>query len=1010
MTIQDVVLNLLLGVIGNGFTSVIAYVGRAAHRGKKGDKLPELYARNSTAGLLLQRGLTRSAAMVSLLNRDKEGIQRFLNSPDAETIVRQIYAAQIIPRQTSLSENVLKELERSLYLYLQPGDLDLSETARQLLGLISATCEQVLKEAIDYGVLAAHEATSTARFRVLRDELAALKLLVEHLTTGEADVTAISRFEVDYRKQIVARHKTLTPPNLYGARRLPIDAIYVLPTFSRLPTKRRPEPESLTHSNLLATLHRTVILGTPGAGKSTFAQKVAFDLAKLYQNRYVGNRQLSPSLVILRDYGALRKDGTISVRQFLENISTSDYQLAPETGTFEYLLRNGRLLVIFDGLDELLDTAYRQKITRDIETFCALYPNIPVLVTSREVGYDQAPLDPEVFDIVKIAPFDKEQIREYVEKWFNADQDLSDPERHRMKSAFLRESAAVPDLCANPLMLALLCNIYRGENYIPKNRPDVYEKCALMLFEKWDKARNICVPLPFEAHISPTIKYLAHWIYTDEALQAGVTEDALIKKATEYLFERRFDNIDEATQAARQFIDVCRGRAWVFTDTGTTKAGERIYQFTHRTFLEHFTAGHLVRTQATPEELEKVLLPRLARQEWDVVAQLAVQMQNKNVEGAAEQFLESLLARCKEHERERYPLISFAVRSLQFLVPRPEVVKHLAHSAISYYLDPRSVPTRELIDDPDKELLVDLFRLVAEENRDALGNMASIELIRAINTADQKTAILALEIARHSLAPIWRFRALDLDTPNFPSFWWQVRSDILEKTASRRTQLAAASFRTAFDEFLEGAISANDFIKWQGVDKIWLHCGFDLWRGRVMWPIATTLIAQVLVEDEGEWSTTNPSPRRALAELAAVLPEIPPPWLSSIHTTNLLSFRDVAGILPIREKRTDFELAPKELAGAALLLAPSVEALSVHARDNRNSTYFLTEVLAGRLAELAPIFTGYFKHTEVQHLAVKLRKSALPDSVRQLLTRWLNREVAFLEPTMHKRSALRKAT
>ena len=42
--------------------------------------------------------------------------------------------------------------------------------------------------------------------------------------------------------------------------------------------------------------------------------------------------------------------------------------------------------------------------------------------------------------------------------------------------------------------------------------------------------------------------------------------------------------------AAREFVEFCRGRMWVFTDAGTTVSGQRLYGFTHRTFLEYFAA------------------------------------------------------------------------------------------------------------------------------------------------------------------------------------------------------------------------------------------------------------------------------------------------------------------------------------------------------------------------------------------------------------------------------------
>lgn len=351
------------------------------------------------------------------------------------------------------------------------------------------------------------------------------------------------------------------------------------------------------------------------------------------------------------------------------------------------MLLNSRVVVIFDGLDELIDTSYRQEISSDVESFCTLYPSVPVLVTSREVGYQQAPLDECRFDIFRLAPFQDQQVQKYVNNWFAVDPDLTPEQREQKVEAFLAESQTVPDLRSNPLMLGLMCNIYRGEGYIPLNRPDVYEKCAVMLFERWDKGRGIHVPLPIEAHIRPAMMHLAYWIYSDEALQGGVTERKLIWKAADYLCLRRFEDRDEAEQAAREFIQFCRGRAWVFTDTGTTKAGESLYQFTHRTFLEYFTAAYLVRTYPTPEKLLEVLLPKIAKQEWDVVAQLAFQLQNKNIEGAGDELLSALIDKAAQTQAdEGWNLLSFAARCLEFIVPSPRVTRDITKTYIEYGL------------------------------------------------------------------------------------------------------------------------------------------------------------------------------------------------------------------------------------------------------------------------------------------------------------------------------------
>lgn len=120
-----------------------------------------------------------------------------------------------------------------------------------------------------------------------------------------------------------------------------------------------------------------------------------------------------------------------------------------------------------------------------------------------------------------------------------------------------------------------------------------------MLFKRWDKGRGIRYLLPFEAHIEPAMMYLAHWIYSDGIRQSGVTEGRITAATADYLQNRQYDDRDEAEFAAGAFVEFCRGRAWVFTDTGTTQTGERLYQFTHRTFLEYFTAAYLVRVHRT---------------------------------------------------------------------------------------------------------------------------------------------------------------------------------------------------------------------------------------------------------------------------------------------------------------------------------------------------------------------------------------------------------------------------
>jgi hypothetical protein len=57
-----------------------------------------------------------------------------------------------------------------------------------------------------------------------------------------------------------------------------------------------------------------------------------------------------------------------------------------------------------------------------------------------------------------------------------------------------------------------------------------------------------------------------------------------------------------------------------FYECSKDKTNEELYQFTHRTFLQYFTAFHLVRIHATTDKLAEFLLPKIEQREWDRIA------------------------------------------------------------------------------------------------------------------------------------------------------------------------------------------------------------------------------------------------------------------------------------------------------------------------------------------------------------------------------------------------------
>lgn len=827
MDIDPNLQSIVLGVLANGLTALIA---SSYCRSKALVFGENLHKEGNALNNYIRSALEKVAEEVEWEGDPPlEEVCLFLISGEVEAVVRQLYSARIATEGDDYLKGIKKEFSDLFSYYFGIGKAD--ARADYLFEVLKKGTAAVLEQAINQRVLSAHEANSVFRQHQIMDELMVVRQNLELLISPTLPrVQNILDFEKAYRTQVTDRHKEIVLPFLDAVPRLPIKDAYVLPRFIRKPLFRQDEEsEKIDFWDFLSTSYRTVILGQPGGGKSTFTQKLAHDLSKRYSERLFLNREVTPIIVILREYGADKKTRHCSILQHIESVCNERYQLEAPPKSFKYMLLNGRAVVIFDGLDELLDTNLRREITADVESFCNLYPSIPVVVTSREVGYAQAPLNPKKFETFRLAPFEEEDVKQYVNNWFRADERLSNAERTSLANAFLKESEIVPDLRSNPLMLALMCNIYRGGHYIPKNRPEVYRKCAEMLYERWDKWRNINAQFRFESDLRPALAYLAHWIYSDEKLKGGVTERALIQKTTSYLLEKRYEDKDKSEMAAREFIEFCKGRAWVFSDTGTTRNGESLYQFTHTTFLEYFTALYLNRTHETVPQLLKELLPRISKREWDVVAQLAFQIKSSEVEDAGDKLLTGLLSRAKRvNLKERWYLLSFAARCLKFIIPSPKIVRDITEACIEQLTNERIA---RLLEKQEKdlgterniggdnfflspqEILLDLL-YPAPENLSTVQSTFKQRIETLITGSNVIQASLAFEIVIH-IVNLW-------DEENVTASWKTLSTHILDSNSRIIESLYPRNLFLCSWAVKMCRLSIAKIVEWHGLEALFL--------------------------------------------------------------------------------------------------------------------------------------------------------------------------------------------
>jgi NACHT domain-containing protein len=491
-----------------------------------------------------------------------------------------------------------------------------------------------------------------------------------------------SQFIDRYRRQAHRQHGFLIPPDFDRRRRVPVSDIYVSNGISYVPAEPReedysarawpspqPTPDSLRVWDLVGRLDRTVLLGDPGGGKST-AANVLMDYFADDSARKI------PFLVTLREYAA-RTPIERSVAEYIEQNLRTLYQSHAPSGLVERLLSTGRAVVIFDGLDELLDTSHRRAVSDRVEQFCSAYPLTPVLVTSRVVGYDQARLDDTQFTCYRLGGFGDDDVAEYAGKWFTTQEGVSAAEAEVKANAFLVESANAEDLRTNPLLLSLMCILYRGAGSLPRDRAGVYARCAELLLRKWDQQRDLYRKLGSDHLVEPTLRYLAWWLFTRAESLTSATERELITKTAEFVYDRGYESEVDAQSAARDFIEFCCGRMWVFSDAGTTADGERLYAFTHRTFMEYFAAWYLAATSDTPENLAQKLVEHAGSGTWNLVIELAMQIKIQSTDRGADRIYSSLLDQHIDEVFHWVRLIELLVNCLGSTRPSPTTVRRL---------------------------------------------------------------------------------------------------------------------------------------------------------------------------------------------------------------------------------------------------------------------------------------------------------------------------------------------
>lgn len=409
-----------------------------------------------------------------------------------------------------------------------------------------------------------------------------------------------------------------------------LDQVYVdLDTTSRVPLTKeetvtkepivpRDEDEQTLRALEAATQERLlVLLGDPGAGKSTFVRQLTAWLAGAYlgiQEPPEGwAAETFPLLIVLRELTshlqALALDQMPEPEQktaFVNAIRTQWLtELTRHHGQgcqtlLDKALQSGDVLLVFDGLDETPE-ADRDRVRDALTALLESYPRIQHLIVTCRIRSYVGSIELPGFAAYTLAPFDQEHIKQFVAGWYNAQAELGrlSAEQAEARRIDLTNAALTPtlaELAANPMLLTTMAMIHQQEVGLPRDRVRLYQLAVEVLLSRWQRHKGIEVEpalaqvLDNTLHIRRMMERLAHESHRREAASLG---DLTRGEALTLLEEP--SSLGDITLAAH-FLDYVDRRAGILVGEGGNPTANRpqTYRFPHRTFQEYLAACQLV--------------------------------------------------------------------------------------------------------------------------------------------------------------------------------------------------------------------------------------------------------------------------------------------------------------------------------------------------------------------------------------------------------------------------------
>jgi NACHT domain len=368
-----------------------------------------------------------------------------------------------------------------------------------------------------------------------------------------------------------------------------------------------------------------MVLGGPGAGKSTYLRRVGLEALRVKDSSFV--HECIPVILELKRFDSDSVDIQAAIAAEFSHVGF-DFS----TEFVEQALKQGKLLVLLDGLDEV-PKANQDRVHQAIQDFVSRYSQKyegnRFIASCRIAAFHSGFTG---FTDIELADFDDEQIQQFINQWFQGALDIASKTAEKCWSLLNDGSyQSAKELAQNPLLLTFLCVVYDRTQSFPPNRASLYCKALDILLEEWAAEKRIRHEPIYEGLNTELEKVLLA-----EIAYQGFVEDRLFFSREELIAHIQKFLEDSADKP--KYLDGKTVLTAIAVQQGIlVERAEDVYSFSHLTVQEYLTAQYLSRD---PVALTEMISQHLTERRWREVFLLVPGLLWPNADGMIQQMVQ----------------------------------------------------------------------------------------------------------------------------------------------------------------------------------------------------------------------------------------------------------------------------------------------------------------------------------------------------------------------------------